>query len=712
MKKMIAWCLTILLMTGVLAPAENMQVQAEEISITEEAMQEDIAQTREEAVSGNEAAAGVSANDTDTDTEDPEYEKPETEQENELEADLANAVITHDGMKLYAVYIGEKRGDCVLLESEGEYLLMDLGSEDAYPRVKALLQSLGVTHLSIYISHTHSDHTGGLEDGAGYEQINRDFQIDHVYLPDQSLAKPVDHSWNYGRFVSYFEKYNTRKSAAEAIHYLNVGSTFTIGNAKAEVIGPVSTNKLKKPKNPADKDADDTGDYENNNSLITKITCSAYTYLTCGDCQDEEEALLVEKYGKALKADIYKLSHHAYASGNTAEFMACVQPVYSFGESTQSTNFLTDAKGLKYRVTRKAREAAQKYGICYLTGDERRTLVYTVNASGVTMQKLNSNNQPEQALTGWVKLYGADGVYELYDYYYLGKDGKPLTGLQEIDGKKYYFGNGGCLEKGNYLKEGSKVVYNGWVKYPIGKTSYGMRYYDEKSGEMYTGLHTIKGTTYYFDPETGYRSSGLQYVDGKYYQFGNGGDLKKNTWFFDPQKKKHYAGKDGVLYVGFKTIDKEKYYFDETSCLVVGTAKEPVCEINGKYYYVSKMGKIQCNKTYVKNGTRYKFNKKGVLTKVPKVAKTNISKVSAVNGGMKLQWKKNKAVTGYEIAIATVKKGTYTKVKTIKKNKTVSAKIKNLKSGQTYYVKMRSYKKINGICFYSKYSSVKTVVVK
>lgn len=671
-------------------------------------------QAAEETISDNtvvtDTSAEISANDAGT--EDVDAEELSDEQE-ELDAEeLVNATATYDGMKLYAVYIGEKRGDCVLLESNGEYLLMDLGTKDAYPRIKALLNSLGVTHLSLYISHTHSDHTGGLEDGNGYERINSDFQIDHVYLPDQNLAKPVDHSWNYEKFVSLYEKHNTEKSASEAIHYLKAGDTFTVGAAKAEVLGPVSTEKLKQPKNPANKDAGDTGDYENNNSLITKFTCAGYTYLTCGDCQDEEEALLVKQYGNALKADIFKLSHHAYASGNTPEFLACVQPTYSFGESTQATNYLTDSNGMQYRVTRKARETAQQYGICYLTGDEGQTLLYHVTTSGITMQKLNENNQAGEVFTGWVKLYGADGVYEKYDYYYLGKDGKPVTGLQEIDGKKYYFGNGGCLEKGNYIKQGNKVVYNGWVKYMTGKTSYGMRYYEEKTGEMYTGIHTINGTTFYLDPQTGYRSSGIQYVDGKYYQFGNGGDLKKNTWFFDPQKKKHYAGKDGVLYTGFKTIAKEKYYFDATSCLVVGTAKNPICEINGKYYYVTKTGKIQTNKTYVKNGKKYKFNKKGVMTNAPKVAKTKIKKATATTGGMKLQWKKNKSVAGYEIAIATERKGPYTKVKTIKKNKTVSAKIKNLKSGQTYYVKMRSYKKVNGICFYSGYSSVKTVVVK
>ena len=54
----------------------------------------------------------------------------------------------------------------------------------------------------------------------------------------------------------------------------------------------------------------------------------------------------------------------------------------------------------------------------------------------------------------------------------------------------------------------------------------------------------------------------------------------------------------------------------------------------------------------------------------------------------------------------------YKNVKTITKNNTTSYTIKNLKKGKTYYVKVRSYKTVNGKKYYSNYSTVKTVKIK
>ena len=100
-------------------------------------------QAAEETISDNtvvtDASAEISANDAGT--EDVDAEELSDEQE-ELDAEeLVNATATDDGMKLYAVYIGEKRGDCVLLESNGEYLLMDLGTKEL-PVMVEFLDSL------------------------------------------------------------------------------------------------------------------------------------------------------------------------------------------------------------------------------------------------------------------------------------------------------------------------------------------------------------------------------------------------------------------------------------------------------------------------------------------------------------------------------------------------------------------------------------------
>ncbi len=79
---------------------------------------------------------------------------------------------------------------------------------------------------------------------------------------------------------------------------------------------------------------------------------------------------------------------------------------------------------------------------------------------------------------------------------------------------------------------------------------------------------------------------------------------------------------------------------------------------------------------------------------------------------MKISWKKDKTVTGYEIYISLKKdfsRGTIRK--TYKKNMASNA-ISGWKSKKTYYVKIRGYKKIGKSKYYGDWSNVKRVKVK
>lgn len=92
-----------------------------------------------------------------------------------------------------------------------------------------------------------------------------------------------------------------------------------------------------------------------------------------------------------------------------------------------------------------------------------------------------------------------------------------------------------------------------------------------------------------------------------------------------------------------------------------------------------------------------------------KVIPKNVSsvKIRAEKESIKVFWKKDKSVTGYQIQYATNNK--FTKGKNaaiIKKNKTSSYKISNRKNKKKYYVRVRSYKAVEGKKYYSKWSKV------
>ena len=102
--------------------------------------------------------------------------------------------------------------------------------------------------------------------------------------------------------------------------------------------------------------------------------------------------------------------------------------------------------------------------------------------------------------------------------------------------------------------------------------------------------------------------------------------------------------------------------------------------------------------------------------------KVNITRLAAVKLAgvknlkgkkIKVSWKKNTKVNGYQIQYTTNKKfKSGIKNVTIKKNKTTSTVLKKLRKKKTYYVRIRTYKKDGKTTYYSKWSNVKKVKIK
>ena len=93
-------------------------------------------------------------------------------------------------------------------------------------------------------------------------------------------------------------------------------------------------------------------------------------------------------------------------------------------------------------------------------------------------------------------------------------------------------------------------------------------------------------------------------------------------------------------------------------------------------------------------------------------AKTKVQKISTGKKSITAQWKKVVGVSAYQVQIATNKKFSKNK-KTFKvSKKSTKVKIKKLKAKKVYYVRVRSYKKVNGKKVYSKWSTVRKVKTK
>ena len=94
--------------------------------------------------------------------------------------------------------------------------------------------------------------------------------------------------------------------------------------------------------------------------------------------------------------------------------------------------------------------------------------------------------------------------------------------------------------------------------------------------------------------------------------------------------------------------------------------------------------------------------------------KTKLTKATGKKKSIVLKWKKRtKNVNGYQIQYSLDSKfKSGNKKVTVKKNKTLSKTLKNLKSKRTYYVRIRTYKIINGKKYYSAWSKKLKVKTK
>lgn len=87
-----------------------------------------------------------------------------------------------------------------------------------------------------------------------------------------------------------------------------------------------------------------------------------------------------------------------------------------------------------------------------------------------------------------------------------------------------------------------------------------------------------------------------------------------------------------------------------------------------------------------------------------------ISSLSVKENTVTVKWKKKSKITGYQIQYSTDSKFKKNKKSIkIKKAKTTSKKISNLKKSKKYYFRIRTYKSSNKKTRYSKWSKVKSV---
>jgi len=107
---------------------------------------------------------------------------------------------------------------------------------------------------------------------------------------------------------------------------------------------------------------------------------------------------------------------------------------------------------------------------------------------------------------------------------------------------------------------------------------------------------------------------------------------------------------------------------------------------------------------------KYTGSKSGAFSIVPKVVKS--LSLKAGKRQLTVSWKKDKAVDGYEIQYSLKKDFKGAKKISIRKAGSAKTALKKLQAGKKYYVRIRSFKKVNGKTYYSEWSKSKNKKTK
>lgn len=196
------------------------------------------------------------------------------------------------------------------------------------------------------------------------------------------------------------------------------------------------------------------------------------------------------------------------------------------------------------------------------------------------------------------------------NWYYVGEDGKILTGEQTIDGAHVYFNYNGIQVKGDFDyynqfhdKDSGNLVTNRFV------TVKDKTYFIGADSKAIKGATVIDNTEYFFDEKTGAQVKGNFATNDKYYD-GITGGLVTNS-YVQVDKDWYYVGNDGKRLKGSQTINNvpvyfdpydgkqakgvfgdDGYFYDKDSGAKIDLGTNRYVYINDNWYYLNGEGKI------------------------------------------------------------------------------------------------------------------------
>lgn len=200
-------------------------------------------------------------------------------------------LVVYGNLNIYYFNVGQ--ADCILLENNGLYMLIDAGNNSDGKNIVNYMKKMGIKKIEhVIATHAHEDHIGGMDD------IINAFDVKNFYMPDVITTTKT-----FENLIGALEDNNVYFQTP------SIGDLILFGGCKFEVLH-----------------VGDEDDDLNDTSIVVRGLYGNNSFLFMGDATSEVEKTILDKN---INSDVLKVGHHGSRYSSSVNFLKQVTPDYS-----------------------------------------------------------------------------------------------------------------------------------------------------------------------------------------------------------------------------------------------------------------------------------------------------------------------------------------------------------------------------------------------